>query len=72
MPEHPNPEPSIFQPVLAPHQAEQFWPLLNAAKDRTGISGIVCTANRCLDLTNGSLVLELQAACLGPVANRKI
>jgi hypothetical protein len=71
MPEHPNLEPSIFQLMLVPHQAEHFWPLLNAAKDRTGISGIVCTVNRCLDLANGSLVLELQAACLDPVATRK-
>jgi hypothetical protein len=65
--------PRILRLALSPDQAEQFWPLLKGAKDRTGISGILCTVAPVLDLTNGGgLVLELQAARLGRKATLKI
>jgi hypothetical protein len=58
--------------MLAPHQAEQFWSVLHEARDKTAISGILYTINRCLDLTNGGLILELQAARLDGATTRKI
>ena len=73
MPVQPDAEPTIFQLMLAPpHQARQFWPILHAAKEETGISGILCIINRCLDLTDGGLVLVLQTARLDRETTRKI
>lgn len=65
-------DPSIFQLTLTPTQAQQFGPLLDEAKDKTGVSGVLCTINRWLDLTDGGLVLVLQAARLDRATTRKI
>jgi hypothetical protein len=72
MPEQPNQGPSIFRLMLTPGQAQQFGNVLDETKERTGISGILCTISRCLDLPDGGLILVLQAARLDRAMTRKI
>jgi hypothetical protein len=59
--------------ALYPSQTRGFWELLENARDETGISGILCTVNKCLDLHDGGrLLLELQAARLDRRTTLKI
>ena len=63
----------VVRLTLYPSQAKRFLPLLEDARDRAGgINGLLLTINRSQDLHEGHMFLELQAACLDPVATRKI
>jgi hypothetical protein len=68
----PQEESTIVKIVLYPSQARPFSRLLPDARDRTGISGILCSLNQALDLNDGRLFLELQAARLDRRATLKI
>jgi hypothetical protein len=70
--ETPEEPPSVVKLVLYPSQARPFARLLEDTKDKTGISGILCTVNQTLDLNDGRLLLELQAARLDRKATLKI
>jgi hypothetical protein len=66
-------KPAIVKIALYPSQTRGFWELLENARDETGISGIFCTVNKCLDLHDGGrLLLELQAARLDRRTTLKI
>ena len=65
-------ESTVVKLVLYPSQARPFSRLLTDARDRTGIAGILCTVNQALDLNDGRLLLELQAARLDGSSTRKI
>jgi hypothetical protein len=64
--------PLLVKLVLYPSQARAFSRLLEDARDNTGVSSILCTVNQALDLHDGRLLLELQAACLDRKATLKI
>jgi hypothetical protein len=72
MSEQPIAESSIFRIMLSRAQAEQFWATLSSERKDTISSGILCTINRCLDLTGGGLVLQLDAARLDRATTRNI
>jgi hypothetical protein len=63
---------TIVRLTLYPSQAKQFWPLLEDARNRTEIQGVLLTVNRFQDLKEGHLFLELQAARLDRRATLKI
>jgi hypothetical protein len=66
-------EARIVRLTLYPSQAKQFSPLLADAFERTGgIHGALFTCNRCQDLSEGHLLLELQAAVLDGTRTRRI
>jgi hypothetical protein len=65
-------ESTVVKIVLYPSQTRAFSRLLSDARDRTGIAGILCTVNQALDLNDGRLLLELQAARLDGSSTRKI
>jgi hypothetical protein len=65
-------ETPVVRIALYPLQAKAFTKLLSDARDRTGIAGILCTVNQALDLNDGRLLLELQAARLGSAVTRRI
>jgi hypothetical protein len=67
--ESPEAPPLLVKLVLYPGQARPFSRLL---EDLGGISGILCTDNQALDLNDGRLLLELQAARLDRKATLKI
>ena len=70
--ESPEAPPLLVKLVLYPSQARPFSKLLENARDNTGVSGILCTVNQALDLNDGRLLLELQAARLDRKATLKI
>jgi hypothetical protein len=64
-------EESIAKIALYPSQVRPFSRLLSDARDRTGVAGILCTVNQTLDLNDGRLLVELQAARLDGATTRK-
>jgi hypothetical protein len=65
-------ESGVIKIALYPSQARPFETLLPDARNRTGITGVLCTVNKVLDLNDGRLLLELQAARLDRQTTLKV